>query len=180
MTTTRFVSVLVMALLFTAALLRVADHVPGWLKGEPRAVRNYDSIEALERDLHTRLLLPAFFPETLEWPPARVQLSAGAGQPTRVEFRDARTGRVRVVICQTIRHDAPIPPRLLPAGEVTGQRHVDLSGTPAVLTMAHRGDEHWTDLSLVAQDRRVVVRAYPDTPEAELIRLARSIYRGRP
>jgi hypothetical protein len=176
----RFVAVLAVSLAFTGALLRVADHVPGWLMGEPRAVRSYDSIDALERDLRTRLLLPAFFPETLEWPPARVLLSAGDGQPTRVEFRDTRTGRVRVVICQTIRHDAPIPPRLLPEGEITGRRRVDLSGVPAELSVARRGDQRWMDLSLVVQDRRVVVRAYPETDEAELIRLARSIHRGRP
>lgn len=178
--TMRFVAVLAVSLAFTGALLRVADHVPGWLMGEPRAVRSYDSVESLERDLRTRLLLPAFFPETLEWPPARVLLSAGDGQPTRVEFRDTRTGRVRVVICQTIRHDAPIPPRLLPEGELTGQRRVDLYGVPAVLSVAQRGDQRWMDLSLVVQDRRVVVRAYPETDEAELIRLARSIHRGRP
>lgn len=178
--TMRFVAVLAMSLAFTGVLLRVTDHVPGWLKGEPRAVRSYDSVDALERDLRTRLLLPAFFPETLEWPPARVLLSAGDGQPTRIEFRDTRSGRVRVVICQTIRHDAAIPPRLLPPGEVSEQRRVDLSGRPAVLTVAHRGDQRWMDLSLVVQDRRVVVRAYPETDESELIRLARSIYRGRP
>jgi len=177
---TRFVAVLAVSLVFTAALLRVADHVPGWLMGEPRALRSYDSVDALERELRTRLLLPAFFPETLQWPPARVLLSAGDGQPTRVEFRDTRTGRVRVVICQTIRHDAPIPPRLLPEGEITDRRRVDLSGVPAELSVAQRGDQRWMDLSLVVQDRRVVVRGYPETDEAELIRLARSIHRGRP
>lgn len=177
---TRFVLVLAAVLAFTAGLLRVADHVPGWLLGEPRAVRSYDSVDALERDVRTRLLLPAFFPETLEWPPARVRLSAGEGRPTRLDFRDARTGRIRVVLCQTISHDAPIPPRLLPPGTVIEERAVDLAGTPAVLTLAGNGDERWMDLSWVAQQRRVVVRAYPDTDESELVRLARSVHRGRP
>ena len=177
----RFLVVLLVAVGFTAGGLRLVDSLPSWWSGEPRSVRAYDTVDELERDVRTRLLLPAFFPETLRWPPSRVLRSAGAGKPTLLAFRDRDSGRERVLLCQTLDGDAPFPRRLLAPGTVLEQHELEVSGSRATMSLVRdeRG-ETWTDLTWVQQSRRILFRAGPGTTEKELIRLARSLHRGRP
>jgi hypothetical protein len=177
----RFLAVLVVAVALTAGGLRFVDTLPAWWSGEPRSVRTYGSVDALEREVRTRLLLPAFFPETLRWPPARIERSAGPGKPTLLAFRDRNTGQERLILCQTLDGDAPIPPRLLPPGDPVERRAVEVAGSPATLTVVRDRDGNtWADLTWVQQSRRILLRARPGTTEIELMRLARSLHRGRP
>jgi len=177
----RFLFVLVVAIALTAGGLRLIDTLPAWWSGEPRSVRAYDTVDELEREVRTRLLLPAFFPETLAWPPSRVERSAGPGKPTLLAFRDRPSGRERVFLCQTLEGDAPIPARLLAPGTIVEQRALEVSGSPAALRVV-RGErgETWTDLTWVQQSRRIHIRAGAGTTQTELMRLARSLHRGRP
>jgi hypothetical protein len=176
----RFWYVLVATIAVAAALLRLADHVPGWVRGEPRGIARYASLDALERQLGTRVLVPTYFPDVLAWPPARVALSAGEGQPTLVALRDRRTGTERILIAQSIRGDYPIPSRLLPAGTVVEAMSMDIGGHPARLERARADDgAEWTDLSFVLEGRRVVIRAIGGAPPPDLERLARSLHRRR-
>jgi hypothetical protein len=177
----RFLFVLAVAIGLTAGGLRLVDGLPAWWSGEPRSVRAYDTVDELEHEVRTRLLLPAYFPETLQWPPSRVERSAGRGKPTLVAFRDSESGRERVILCQTLEGDAPIPPRLLAPGQVVQQRATQVSGSPATLSIVRdeRGGT-WTDLTWVQQSRRILFRAGPGTTETDLLRLARSLHRGRP
>jgi hypothetical protein len=177
----RFLFVLVVTLSVTAGGLRLADTLPAWWSGEPRSVRAYDTVDDLEREVRTRLLLPAFFPETLEWPPSRILRAAGPGMPTLVAFRDRPSGRERVILCQTLDGDAPIPARLLAPGTVLEERTVEVSGAPAALRVVRgAGDETWTELTWVQQSRRLLLRGGPGTTRTDLMRLARSLHRGRP
>jgi hypothetical protein len=185
----RFFAVLAVTLAMAAGLLRLADSVPPWLRGEPRTVRDYRDLDALERDLRTRLLLPAFFPDTLEWPPARIAVSAGDGRPTTVSFRDRATGRIRLVVGQAVGGDHRIPARLLAPGRPLAVSHAEIAGSSATVTAARGADgTEWTEVTWVVQDRRVVMRLYSaagdprDAPaeRAVLMRLARSLHRGRP
>jgi hypothetical protein len=174
----RFAIVLLATLAISAALLRMADAIPSWIRGEPRGVREYVSLDALEVELETRVLLPSYFPDTLQWPPARVALAAGEGQPIAVEFVNRR-GRTGLVVCQAIRGDFPIPARLLPAGQVIADEPVLVSDRPGRLTRSRGPDgQPWTDLSWVVEDRRVVMRVVGS--DENLMRLARSLHRSRP
>jgi len=175
----RFSYVLLSCVALFALLLRLTDHVPAWLRGEPRGVQRYESVDALERDLHTRLLVPAYFPDVLQWPPARVALSAGDGQPTLIALRDRTTGEERVLIAQSIRGDFAIPSRLLPPGEVIESRDLDVGGRPARLNSVRGPDGVWTDLSLVTEGRRVVIRVLGVATPPDLLRLVRSLHRRR-
>lgn len=177
----RFMFVLVVAIGLAAAGLRLVDTLPAWWSGEPRSVQAYATVDELEREVRTRLLLPAFFPETLAWPPSRIERSAGPGKPTLLAFRDRQSGLERVLLCQTVDGDAPIPARLLAAGTVVEERALEVSGSPAALRVVRgsRG-EAFTDLTWVQQSRRILIRAGSGTSQTELLRLARSLHRGRP
>jgi len=175
----RLVGLVVMSLALAAAVLRTLDTVPSWLRGEPRGLRRYDRLEDLERAVRTRLLLPAYFPEGLEYPPVRILLAPGGAQPSAVAFRDRMRGTERLVVCQNARGDAPLPDRLLPPGLVLQRVATDVNGAQAVLTRMRAPDtREWTDLVWVQQGRRVALRLHGD--DAELMRFARSLTRVRP
>lgn len=175
----RLVGLVVMSLALAAAVLRTLDTVPSWLRGEPRGLRRYETLDELERAIHTRLLLPAYFPDALEYPPVRILLAPGAAQPSVVAFRDRARNTERLVVCQNARGDAPLPDRLLPAGLVLQRVRTDVNGADAELTRMRAPDaREWTDLVWVQQGRRVALRLHGD--DAELMRLARSLTRVRP
>lgn len=166
-------------LVVTAVVLRTLDALPGWIRGEPRGVKPYASVRALESDLRTRLLLPAYFPDTFQWPPARVWLAPGSGHPTALAVRDARTGAERLVMCQNAEGDTPIPARLLAPGRVLQQVEVNVNDAPGVLTRQALPDgTEWSDLSWVEAGRRLTFRMYGD--DLDLVKMARSVTRVRP
>jgi hypothetical protein len=174
----RLVVLLGVAAAVVAGLLRLADHVPPWLRGEPRGLVRYGSLEELERQLHVRLILPAFFPDILDWPPASVVVAPGEGQPIAVTFNDRATGRPRLVVGQNAAGDLPLPERLLPPGAVTQEVRVMVNDHRAVLRRVRGPDGHeWSDLSWVQDHRRFVLRIYGD--DGPLLRIARSLHRVR-
>jgi hypothetical protein len=175
----RTVAVTALVLLCFALALRLADAIPAWWRDEPRSVRRYDSIEALERDTRTQLLLPFYFPEILSWPPAAVSRAAGDGRPTCVVFTERATGRPRLLIAQCLDGECAIPSRLLPPAPERGRSTVDLPGGPRPLVRRAGPDgAEWTDVDWHLHGRRIVMRMYGDA--GELPRIARSMRRGHP
>jgi hypothetical protein len=175
----RLAWVLVVSLTLLAVALRAIDHLPGLLLDQPRGVQLFSSVDNVEREIGTRLLLPAYFPDTLAWPPARVLLAPGAARPTALVITERATGRTRLVICQNARGDDPIPERLLPQGTALQRVELEVGGSPATLSrMAARDGTEWSDLTWVTASRRVTLRLYGD--DTDLARLARTMTRVRP
>ena len=163
-----------------AVLLRVADAVvPGWL-GEPRASVRYASVPAAERDLGTRLMLPAVFPDHLVWPPREVLLTPGAGRPVRLMFDDTTGSRIACIIAQTLDGTTDLPPGLLPTGTVESQAAIARDPDhPVVVQVVRTADGTvWREATSLVQNRRVVIRLI-DTNDALLLRMVRSLRRGR-
>jgi hypothetical protein len=166
-------------LLAAAAMLRAVDAVPSWWRDEPRGARRYASVEALERETRTQLLLPFYFPEMLAWPPQRVQRAAGDGRPTSVVFAERSTGRDRLIVAQCLDGDCELPDRLLPGGVVRERTTLSIAGAPASLVRQVGPDgSSWTDLEWRQHGRRIRLRMFGD--DAELLRIARSMRRGHP
>lgn len=175
----RLLAIVPLVLLSAALILRVLDTIPGWWRGEPRGVRRYSSVEALERETRTQLLLPFYFPDLLAWPPRRVYRAAGDGRPTSVVFVERATGRDRLVVAQCLDGDCAIPARLLPDGRVVQRTTVPLAGdTGDLLRYDDPNGAGWTDLAWRQNGRRVRLRMYGD--DLELLRIARSMRRGHP
>jgi hypothetical protein len=175
----RMLVVLPTVLLSAAALLRVVDAVPGWWRDEPRGTRRYPTVEMLERETRTQLLLPFYFPEMLAWPPQGVYRAAGDGRPTSVVFAERATGHDRLVIAQCLDGDCVIPARLMPTGEARQRTALTLFGGPARLVRQEgRDGTAWTDVEWRQHGRRIRMRMYGD--DSELLRIARSMRRGHP
>jgi hypothetical protein len=162
-----------------AGLLRVLDAVPAILRDEPRAVRRYATIEALERDTRTQLVLPFYFPDTFAWPPVEVSRAGGDGRPTRVTFADRATGAPRLVVAQCLDGDCDLAQRLLPPGRTVARTPATIGGNPgAVVRREVEGTGQVSDLEWRQFGRQLVVRMHGD--DAELLRIGRSMRRGHP
>jgi hypothetical protein len=162
-----------------AVLLRALDAVPAWLRGEPRGVRAFESIVALERDAGTQLLLPFYFPATLVWPPHAVYRARGAGRPTAIVFADRTTGAPRLIVAQCLDGPCALSERLLPPGNELQRAAVDIGGSEALLVRQELpAIGAWTDLTWDRHGRRFVLRMYGD--DRELLRIARSMRLGHP
>jgi hypothetical protein len=175
----RTVFVLLGVVLGAVAILRALDAVPGLLRGEPRTVREYATLEALERETRTQLLLPFYFPDTLAWPPRAVYRAAGDGTPTSVAIADRQSGATRLVIVQCLRGTCQVPERFLPPGEEIERQSVRAGEGTGTWTRA-RSATHgaWSEVAWVQHGRQIVVRIYGD--DAELMRIVRSFRRGHP
>jgi hypothetical protein len=167
-------------LLSAAAVLRALDEVPLLLTGGSREFVRHASLEQAEARLRVMLLLPAFFPDDLAWPPAGI---ASAGRPVVVcmSFRSRGDGSERMRLCQTAATRADWPGLLLPPpSRVLMQETVALPQAPetARLLTLRMGDAGiWSQLEWEHAERRLLLRFRGSRERA--LRLAASLRRVR-
>jgi hypothetical protein len=107
------------AVAITAALLsgmafalRVADEVPSVVTGVVRGARRVDSILELERRISASIPIPAYFPDSLRWPPAR--LLAFGDHSYALSFAHRQSNDVWLVFAATV-GAGDVAPQLLRA-----------------------------------------------------------------
>jgi hypothetical protein len=168
---------LVLVLAATAGLLRLADEVPARLLGRSRGVLLLGSVADAEARLGQRLLVPAYFPVGLEWPPAAVRVTLA---PPAACFDFLATGtRQRILrLCQATRGSEVVPERLLPGVEPFHAMPVAVAGEPAILRTFRDADATlWQDVDLHRDGSRAVLRFRGATDR--YLRVAASLRRGR-
>jgi hypothetical protein len=121
---------LLLVLALAAALLRGLDVLPQEL-GEPAGGRPFGSIAEVERRLGERLARPAYFPESLAWPPARLRVGGQRPATVVMGFTARSGGAERLLLGQTIGGAAEMPARLWSPGWVLEAAEVRLAtGAP--------------------------------------------------
>ncbi len=159
----------------TAGLLAALDSVPGCIQGVPRGVRRLRTIEEAERRLRGRVALPAYFPDTLRWPPSAIRVVQGASPAVALSF-EGRSGGVEVWLAQTMGGDGPISPSLLPESTVLGKGTVAVAGEEATLARIVGEDGTiWHEIAWRQFGRRLVLRGKASVDV--LVRMARSAHR---
>jgi len=159
--------------------LRALDAVPRLVTGEHRGVVRYQSIDGAEQALGVRLFVPAFFPDTLQWPPSSVRVFAGPPACAALAF-DGRDGEpARLVIYQAPGPRASIAMALMPSARALLRTEVDLSLGSATLVRVELADGRiGNDLIWYRPDETLALRY--DGPADELVRIAHSLRRRRP
>jgi hypothetical protein len=161
----------------TAGLLRGLDALPGYLLGEPREVKRYRTLEEVERKLGERVLLPAYFPDTLRWPPAAIRLASGPLPSLTLTFTGRDGGEERLILSQAVGGGGAASPRLLPPGLVLYATAVPVGGTEGELSRIKGEDGAiWHDLPWRREGRQVALRFRG--PVEELLKMARSMRPG--
>jgi hypothetical protein len=155
-----------------AGVLSLVDRVPAWLNGEDRDVQLVGSLEEAERHVRARLVLPAYFPETITWPPERIRVLHGDPPSVSLVFADRATGAQRLVLTQVFGR-AAVPERLLPSAGAIDESRVAVGRIPARLRRIVGPDGAvWRELEWEQEGRTVVARSSGSVDE--LVRMARS------
>jgi hypothetical protein len=163
----------------TTLTLAGLNRVPDLAGSDPRRVRTASSLSAVEARLGQGLLVPAYFPQWLRWPPSTVRFIEGP--PPAVAFTlDASNGEGPVlIVAQSLASDAEVPPRLLPGGTVMESAPVRILDEPGTLARVQLPDGGaWQDLSWTEQGRAVVFRFRGHS--RDVLRMARSLRKERP
>lgn len=174
----RTLAIVPLTLLGAALFLRALDETAVRALGHPRGITRHQRLDAAEARLGGRLLLPAYFPDDLAWPPSQV-LSAGTPAAVCLGFRGRPDGRLRAWLCQAAPGRTTIPELLLAPAPAVGEQSLLVHGQPArIRTLRGDSGEAWQDLAFVEDGRSVVLRFQGNTDR--MLRLAESLRRGRP
>ena len=162
----------------TVVTLSGLDHLPAWMQGQPRGVRRLASIEEAERRLKARLFLPAYFPDTLRWPPSAVRYVGGDPSSVALLF-DGSSGGLELVFAQTAGGSGPISPRVFPEASVL-QRFPLAVGEGEGWLERVVGDDGavWNEVTWLQRGERLALRGKGSVEQ--LIRMARSTRREGP
>ncbi|MCX6544804.1 MAG: hypothetical protein NTV05_10380 [Acidobacteria bacterium] len=156
------------ALLAAAAFgLRVLDQLPGMAAGVDRGVRRVDSVVALERQLSHKLPIPAYFPDTLMWPPHDLLIFEGTS--ASMSFRHRQRGDTWLIVGLAV--DARgIAPEILPPASSLQTENTVVRGVPArVDRLRDRDGVMWYQLTWQASGVALLARYRGTLDEIMLI-----------
>ncbi len=180
----RMIGKLVLVLGGTALALSVLNQIPALIGGEPVGVIRLGSVAAAERRLGVRLLVPGYFPETLAWPPAKIEMVTTPEPTVLLTITDRSRTRVMVLIGQTGVGSRDLSPRLWPPGTVvhTTTAHLTQDGYEVVPLKLERvlteDGTFWHQMSLDRGNRRLALRSVGSIDE--LVSMMRSLEHGKP
>jgi hypothetical protein len=175
----RLAAVWTMVIGAVALVVKGLDWLPGLVTGTPQSVRVYSSISDAEQAIGARLWIPAYYPDTLLWPPIRID--AWPGPPTSVAVRvaDRKTREERFVLIQSIDAPGAAPAALLDPVLVLESSDVAVGGRTGRLSRVLTADgQVLHDVSWVHGERRLTIRFHG--PAEQLLLIAESLERSRP
>lgn len=159
-------------------VLALLDRLPGVLSGRPKGVLPVGTVEEAERGLRARLLLPAYFPDTLRWPPVAVDIYFGPPAAAAIAF-SGRTGPdVRLLLCQTIEPADSVPVKLLPPGLILASVRTRVGSDPGTLIRLQLDDGRIVHELTWQRDGRLIAVRF-DGPVEQLMTLADSVNSDR-
>jgi hypothetical protein len=153
-------------------LLKVLNWVPGAL--EPGLMARYPSIEAAASRLGIRQInVPAYFPESLRWPPAGILAQSKPYQAVVMEFARAGDGQIVLVISQAASPNFE-PDVAIRFDTISETIPLDLGGRKARLEAGACGDR--SACSRIQWDEgKVRIVLTMKAPAVELVRIAQSM-----
>lgn len=157
--------------------LKLLDRIPGLVLGTPHGVTRYPDIEQAERALGYNVLVPPYFPDTLQWPPTSIEVTTGPSPAVALHFggRDGRPDRLQ--ICETLAPDTASAREILPDVAVLETATVFVEGTRAGLRRVLTDDGRLLhELTWHTGQRLFVLRF--DGPVDQLLAMAQSLERN--
>jgi hypothetical protein len=158
--------------------LATLDRVPGILLDLPPRTTRFESVDEARRLLPAGLLLPAYFPEALVWPPARVLGRTRWPEALLLAFDSRNTGEAAFLLCQSW-SSRRCPASLLTPLDVFHEVETRVGARPARVAAGRAASgEVWEQVELDWDGRQVTLRLRGRT--LDLLRVAESLREGRP
>jgi hypothetical protein len=154
-----------------AGLLAALGALPAWLTGGAGA-RGAGSIQEAEARLGARILLPAFQPARLGWPPAEIRTAGGRRGSVRIRLAPREGAPVELV--QATEEGRAIAPALLADRHVLSERRTQVGALAASLATVTLDGTVWQELAFDVDGRAVLLRSRGDLDE--LYRIAHSLH----
>lgn len=154
-----------------ALLLGLLGAVPGWMAGGAGA-RAAGSIQEAEARLGARILLPAYQPARLGWPPAEIRTAGGRRGSVRLRLAPREGAPIELV--QATEAGRAIDAALLADRNVLSERRTRIGNLPATLASVTLEGTVWQELSFDVDGRAVLLRTRGDLDE--LYRIAHSLH----
>jgi hypothetical protein len=156
-----------------AVVLRVADALPGAALGLPRGVRRVDALADLERITGRRMPVPAYYPDTIEWPPieGRYDMAGSAA----IWCRHRSSGVTGLIVATAPPGMDRIAPGVMPGSADLQREDGAMHGRPATLARIRGIDGAvWQQVQWRGLHQIIMVR-YRGTLD-ELMKVAGSIH----
>ena len=153
--------------------LRLADAVPRVALGVPRGVVMARDVRQLERESGRRMPVPAYFPDTIEWPPAEARMHT---RGSAAIWCRQRTGRgIALVVATAPPGTREIAAAVLPSS-IELQREAAVIGVRALVVSRVRDADGavWQQVQWQTPAQLVLVR-YRGTLD-ELLKIAGSVH----
>ncbi|MFC1987563.1 hypothetical protein ACFLVH_03350 [Chloroflexota bacterium] len=156
-----------------ALLLYLSGMVPAYLQGVT-GIKAYNSIEAAESELGFEILVPAYFPSYLAWPPAEIRGQLEPFPMVQMLFLSYDQHTETLLIYQMASSQKELPVALPWFKAVLQETPVDINGSKGKLVVGERADgQQVNGVYWVADDFHfIVVMAQP---VRELLTLASSM-----
>jgi hypothetical protein len=169
---------LAVVLALVAAGLRLLDLLPQRL-AEPRGGRPFADVGSVERRLGERLALPAYFPQTLRWPAARIRVAGARPALVVLAFEGSGAAGERLWLAQSVGGVEEPAAGLWPEGVLLEAQGVSLrDGTGTLERLLAPDGRIWQQLRWERWGRLLLLRSL-GSPE-ELLLLARSVRKEGP
>jgi hypothetical protein len=153
--------------------LRVADALPRAAIGLPRGVRLTADLGELDRLSGRRMPVPAYYPDSIEWPPAETRLDTNGS--AAIWCRQRPAGGLALIVATAPPGHAGIAEAVLPASVELQQEGANLGGRSAVVSRVRDANGAvWQQVQWQAPEQHILIR-YRGTLD-ELLRLARSVH----
>jgi hypothetical protein len=162
-----------------AIVLKGIDYVPALVAGTPHGARVYATLTEAEHAIGARIWVPASYPESLAWPPTRVDAWPGPPTSVAIRVRGRKDESEYLVLVQSIGSPAPPPASLLEPAQLLMTVEVSVGRSTGTLTRALAQSGHVLhDLSWDEGTRRLTMRY--TGPVEKLLLTAASLERRRP
>jgi hypothetical protein len=169
----RLLAVWLLAVAAAAFGLRLADALPRVALGLPRGVVRAPDVGQLERESGRHMPVPAYFPDTIQWPPAEARRHTGGS--AAVWYRLRTGGGIALIVATAPPGAHEIAAAVLPAAVELQREAGTLGSRPAVVSRARDAEGAlWQQVQWQIEGQIVLVR-YRGTLD-ELLKIAGSVH----
>lgn len=160
-------------MLGAALFLYILGQLPPLIQS--KEIQKYQNIEEAEARLGIDIMLPAYYPDYLAFPPARIEVEQEPVLLISLFISSREEGKGILIIREIISHSLSLPPGAPRLKEVWEETEVGIDGNLGTLILGKGSDGNfYNEVVWRAEDRHFILTT--TLPPAELLKIAQSLH----